>query len=65
MPLQHPNDLNSGQMLQARVQAERFESGVASLWNVPVLDPLPGVHTLLHRPATYALLEAITCHLGT
>ncbi|XP_018021729.1 inositol-tetrakisphosphate 1-kinase-like [Hyalella azteca] len=49
--------------MEARVQAERFESGVASLWNVPVLDPLPGVHTLLHRPATYALLEAITRHL--
>ncbi|KAF2359869.1 Inositol-tetrakisphosphate 1-kinase [Trinorchestia longiramus] len=49
--------------MEARLQAERFENGVEEVWNVPVVDPLPGVHTLLHRPATYALLQAITQHI--
>ena len=56
-------------MLTPNVQAcrhvERFEAYVKSCPDMIVVDPLPGVHTLLQRPDTYALLHSITLHDGS
>lgn len=45
--------------LQARQLADKFEKYLQANPQLPVVDPVTGAQTLLHRPATYALLEAV------